>query len=118
MKHRSRFKVVSSGHHLCSVVVAPLRNGDGKGTVELEECAELLPGAPRRGGLLRTRAEDQRGMERRRGEEIAAARGPALRGIPRIVRESTPATGRPVDATIDRHAPVKGTSGCESPHLL
>src|SRR5438132_612925 len=81
MKHRSRFKVVSSGHHMVYVVVARLRNGDGKGTIELEECAELLPGAPRRGRLLRPRPEGQRGMDRRRCEEIGAVRGRALRRI-------------------------------------
>src|SRR5437899_12688222 len=102
MKHRARFKVVSSRHHIFSVVVVRLRNGDGKGTVELEECAELLSGAPRRGGLLRTRPEGQRGMDRRRCEEIGAVRGGALRGIPRVVRESTPANGRTVEATIER----------------
>src|SRR5919106_3868411 len=101
MKHRSSFKVVSSGHHVGSVVVARLRNGDGKGTVELEECEELLPGAPRRGGLLRTRPEGQRRMDRRRCKATGSARGRARRGISRVVRESTPANGRTVDPAVE-----------------
>src|SRR5881394_3107542 len=70
MKHRSRFKVVSSGHHICSVVVARLGNGDSKGTVELEECAELLPGAPRRGGFGKSYAIYQTQCRRQMGAMI------------------------------------------------